>query len=554
MAGRSRAACRRAPPAGRRRACARGRGAGSSRRRAGGRCRSAGRAGGSSRAPSYAAVGPTATIGRVSLLLLVDLDGVVYRGSEPVPGVAAVLADRAARGDDVVYVTNNSMHYRADYVTRLSAMGAPITPETVVSSARATALHIANHEPGIRRVLVLGASGLERELRDVGLDVVTVGHAATRMHQEGIDGWAAAGRPGCRRHRPRPQPDVPAARRRPPTASGPGPGSSPRTATRSIRRSAACQPGAGTVAAALEATTGVVPLSIGKPEPHLLELAAEAVGRTASEAIMIGDGIGTDLAAARAVGRALHLHADRGDDPGPGRGAAAGRAADRARGGCRGARSRARTPHLTVLARAGGNRTGRPPSRDRHDDHHPPAPDHPPAGSRPHRRRVQRLGIHQRPTAPGASAAASPAASPPASGGGGVGMVDATGDWRLSSGTNAGAPIPIVPDADITMTVDGQPGLRPVRLQPVRRRDRGQGRPGPVRAAVDDRDGLRGADHGVRGGLPRSARQGPRRDPRRRSTDADAATASSSSSSASCPPRTADLVETDWILDSLITA
>ena len=51
----------------------------------------------------------------MSLLLLVDLDGVVYRGLDPVPGVAAVLADRAARGDDVVYVTNNSMHYRADY-------------------------------------------------------------------------------------------------------------------------------------------------------------------------------------------------------------------------------------------------------------------------------------------------------------------------------------------------------------------------------------------------------------------------------------------------------
>ena len=149
----------------------------------------------------------------VSLLLLVDLDGVVYRGADPVPGVAAVLADRAARGDDVVYVTNNSMHYRADYVTRLSAMGAPVTAETVVSSARATALHIANHEPGIRRVLVLGAGGLERELRDVGLDVVTAGHAATRMHQEGIDGWTAAGAPDAVVDRPRPEPDLPAPRR-----------------------------------------------------------------------------------------------------------------------------------------------------------------------------------------------------------------------------------------------------------------------------------------------------------------------------------------------------
>ncbi len=131
----------------------------------------------------------------MSLLLLVDLDGVVYRGTEPVPGVAALLAARASRGDDVVYVTNNSMHYRADYVTRLGGMGCPVSADRVVSSSRATALHIQRHEPGIRRVLTLGASGLERELRDVGIDVVTAGHAATRMHQEGIAGWAAAGAP-----------------------------------------------------------------------------------------------------------------------------------------------------------------------------------------------------------------------------------------------------------------------------------------------------------------------------------------------------------------------
>ncbi len=237
----------------------------------------------------------------MSLLLLVDLDGVVYRGADPVPGVAAVLADRAARGDDVVYVTNNSMHYRADYVARLSAMGAPITPDRVVSSARATALHIANHEPGFRRVLVVGAGGLERELRDVGLDVVTAGHAATRMHQEGVDGWTAAGAPDA-------------------VVTGLDP------ALTYLRLAAAAdcvragarfiatnrdpvypterglRPGAGSIAAALEATTGVTPLSIGKPAPPLLELAAEAVGRDAREAVMIGDGLGTDLAAARAVG------------------------------------------------------------------------------------------------------------------------------------------------------------------------------------------------------------------------------------------------------------
>jgi ribonucleotide monophosphatase NagD (HAD superfamily) len=62
------------------------------------------------------------------------------------------------------------------------------------------------------------------------------------------------------------------------------------------------RPGAGSLVAAIETTTGVVPLSIGKPEPYILEEAAHAVGRTPGEAIVIGDMIATDLAAARAVG------------------------------------------------------------------------------------------------------------------------------------------------------------------------------------------------------------------------------------------------------------
>ena len=237
----------------------------------------------------------------MSLLLLVDLDGVVYRGSDPVPGVAAVLAARAAAGDDVVYVTNNSMHYRADYVTRLAAMGAPVTPDRVISSSRATALHLTEHEPGIRRVLAFGAGGLERELRDVGLDVVTTAVAATRMTQETIDGWTAAG-----------EPDAVVV------------GLDPNLTYLRLTAAADCiragarfiatnrdpiypterglRPGAGSIVASLEATTGVVPLSIGKPAPLLLEIAAEAVGRDPHDAVMIGDGIGTDLAAALAVG------------------------------------------------------------------------------------------------------------------------------------------------------------------------------------------------------------------------------------------------------------
>jgi HAD superfamily hydrolase (TIGR01450 family) len=235
------------------------------------------------------------------MLLLVDLDGVVYRGADPVPGIAAVLAARASAGDDVVYVTNNSMHYRADYLTRLSDLGAPVSADRVVSSARATALYLVEREPSIRRVLALGASGLERELRDVGLDVVTAAHVATRVSQEGIDAFDAAGRPDA-------------------VVVGLDPALTYlrlSVAADAIRAGArfiatnrdpvypterGLRPGAGSLVAAVETTTGVTPTVIGKPGALLLEEAAHAVGAHARDAVMIGDGLVTDIAAAYAVG------------------------------------------------------------------------------------------------------------------------------------------------------------------------------------------------------------------------------------------------------------
>jgi len=241
------------------------------------------------------------------LLLLVDLDGVLYRGAEPVPGVAAVLAARAAKGDDVVYVTNNSMWYRAEYVARIAATGAPVDADRIVSSPRATAMYLVDHEPSIRHVLTIGARGLERELEDAGLRVTPAGEAAERIRGGGVEGtdggngWDAAGEPqaivvGLDPHIDYLRLAVAADCVR----AGASFFATNRDPVYPTER--AIRPGAGSIVAAVEAATGVKPISIGKPEPYLLEEAARAVGREASEAIMIGDSLGTDIAAARAVG------------------------------------------------------------------------------------------------------------------------------------------------------------------------------------------------------------------------------------------------------------
>ncbi|HSO28716.1 MAG TPA: HAD-IIA family hydrolase [Candidatus Sulfomarinibacteraceae bacterium] len=244
------------------------------------------------------------------MLLLVDLDGVVYRGRDPVPGVALVLAERAARGDLVVYVTNNSMYYRTDYVPRLAALGAPVASDRVVSSARATALHLVHHEPALHRVLVIGEPGLRRELADVGLEVIDAGerarllaHAMAERSVNGpaFDEFEIAGRPdavvvGLDQ-------DVTYGKLAVATIAIRGGArfiATNRDPVLPIEHS--FRPGAGSIVAAVEAATRVTPLSIGKPAPAILEEAARIVGARATDGIVIGDGLDTDVAAAHAVG------------------------------------------------------------------------------------------------------------------------------------------------------------------------------------------------------------------------------------------------------------
>jgi HAD superfamily hydrolase (TIGR01450 family) len=61
-------------------------------------------------------------------------------------------------------------------------------------------------------------------------------------------------------------------------------------------------PGAGSIVAAIEAACGVTPVSIGKPGPLLLQIAAHAAGGEVADAVMIGDSLVTDVPAAVAVG------------------------------------------------------------------------------------------------------------------------------------------------------------------------------------------------------------------------------------------------------------
>ncbi|MEO6350978.1 MAG: HAD-IIA family hydrolase [Candidatus Limnocylindrales bacterium] len=226
------------------------------------------------------------------MLLLVDLDGVVYRGKKPVPGIAAVLKRRVDLGDRVVYVTNNSRSHRDEYGKKLRKMGVPLAEgqESIVTAARATAVLLAESDPPPRLAMVLGGPGLARELRDVGIKVVAPNERGLRaapdalvvgvdfsLSYERLSIAATAVRRGAR---------FVATNRDPmyPTAKG-------------------LNAGAGAMVAAIAVAAAREPdLVVGKPQPRLFEAASELAGIPVEEAVVIGDNLVTDIRAANAVG------------------------------------------------------------------------------------------------------------------------------------------------------------------------------------------------------------------------------------------------------------
>jgi HAD superfamily hydrolase (TIGR01450 family) len=223
------------------------------------------------------------------VLLLVDLDGVVYRGGAPVPGVADVLRRRVAAGDRVIYVTNNSRWHRSEYRARLERMGAPVTEDGVVSSARATALAIAKRQPRPRLVMVFGGPGLAREMTDVGLEVVDPTSEGLARGPDvlavGIDFGLTHERLSSAVNAVLRGAWFVATNRDPiyPVEDG-------------------LLAGAGSMVAAVSWSAGRDPdLIVGKPETALFVQAAASVDVPVGDAVVIGDSLITDIRAANRV-------------------------------------------------------------------------------------------------------------------------------------------------------------------------------------------------------------------------------------------------------------
>ena len=98
---------------------------------------------------------------------LIDMDGVLYRGAELLPGAGQFVRELRARGVPFRFLTNNSQRTRRDVVAKLARMGIEVEEEHVFTSAMATARFVARQKPG-GTAFVIGEGGLLQALHKNG--------------------------------------------------------------------------------------------------------------------------------------------------------------------------------------------------------------------------------------------------------------------------------------------------------------------------------------------------------------------------------------------------
>jgi phosphoglycolate/pyridoxal phosphate phosphatase family enzyme len=229
-------------------------------------------------------------------LVIFDLDGVIYRGSEPIPGAPQLVDFLHRAGVTVRFATNNSMATRRQYVKRLAAMGIRTAETEIVTSTSATIEHLRRHAPDVHAVLAVGADGMEAELMEAGLDVTMAGDAAS----------ADAGAPLAATHDAVIVGLDPAVDYRRLSAAMAAVAAGARlVATNADARyptPAGFLPGAGAIVAALATATGMTPEVIGKPAPAMFTATMEAAGVPASDTVVVGDNPDADVAGAHRAG------------------------------------------------------------------------------------------------------------------------------------------------------------------------------------------------------------------------------------------------------------
>jgi 4-nitrophenyl phosphatase len=218
------------------------------------------------------------------------MDGVLWRGETPMPGLVDFIDTLNQMGVGYVLATNNATKTAEMYVDRLAGFGVEIPKELILNSAEATARYLRHNFPKGETAYIVGEEGLLQAMTDQGFHILNgdsfvSGDARAEFVVVGFTRYVCYPQLASAAHLINngaqfigTNPDVSI-----PTEHGP-------------------LPGAGSLLAYLEAATGQTPLVIGKPNLPLFQEALRILGNNPQTTAIVGDRLATDIAGGLAAG------------------------------------------------------------------------------------------------------------------------------------------------------------------------------------------------------------------------------------------------------------
>jgi 4-nitrophenyl phosphatase len=217
--------------------------------------------------------------------LVIDLDGVLYRGSLPIEGSADAIRDIRTKGIRTIFATNNATKTVDHYVDHLATFGVSASRAELVTSAVVAAEKIAERGWTVKPTFLVGGAGIRGALLELGMQLVE-GERARHAELVVLSGTSRFDYEDLK------------------------------TAAMAVRRGAAfiatnddatfpapdgLWPGAGALVAAVQVASGRSPEVMGKPHLPMMESVARRLD-SATAIGMVGDQPATDLQGAHAMG------------------------------------------------------------------------------------------------------------------------------------------------------------------------------------------------------------------------------------------------------------
>lgn len=209
--------------------------------------------------------------------LILDMDGVLYRGERALAGARELIPALRASGLSFILLTNNATRTADEVAEKLARMGITAQPESILTSADAAGIYLAQHYPQGGGIYVLGSDSLLAAVtkapgfRPDGWqpDFVVVG-LDFRFNYDSLQRACSAIRSGARFVATNTDATLPV-------------------------EGGEQWPGAGSIVAAVQTCSGVEPIVIGKPNSHMGDMALDLLDLPAEQVLCVGDRLETDI-------------------------------------------------------------------------------------------------------------------------------------------------------------------------------------------------------------------------------------------------------------------